>query len=65
MIDENFKSTVKCKAFSNKPKLDADYDVVITGHEIINPNPIVPNFVMYSITTNPLGIEVKRRLKDF
>lgn len=25
----------------------------------------VPNYVLYSITTNPLGVEVKRRLKDF
>jgi len=25
----------------------------------------VPNYVLYSITTNPLAVEVKRRLKDF
>jgi hypothetical protein len=65
VIDETFKATIKCRAFTNKPKLDGDYEVVVNGHEIINPNPFVPNFVLYTITTNPIGREVKRRLKDF
>lgn len=65
VIDQHFKSSIKCKAFTNQPKLDGDYEITVTGHEIINPNPFVPNHVLYSITTNPVGVEVKRRLKDF
>ncbi len=65
VIDEQFRTTIKCRSFANKPRLDGDYEVVVSGHEIVNPNPFVPNYVLYSITTNPLGVEVKRRLKDF
>lgn len=65
VIDESFKASLKCRSFSNKPRLDGDYEVVVNGHEIINPNPFVPNYVLYTVTTNPLGREVKRRLKDF
>jgi hypothetical protein len=32
VIDENFKATMKCRSFSNKPKLDGDYEVTVTGH---------------------------------
>lgn len=38
--------------------------MVVSGHEVINPNPFVPNYVLFWITTNPLHVEVKRRLKD-
>jgi hypothetical protein len=55
IIEENFKSTLKCRTFSNKPKLDGDYEVVVNGHEVINPNPFVPNYVLYTVTTNPIG----------
>jgi hypothetical protein len=64
-VDETFKASLNCRSFSNKPKLDGDYEVVVNGHEIINPNPFVPNYVLYAITTNPINKEVKRRLKDF
>lgn len=65
VVEESFKTSIKCRAFTNKPRLDGDYEVVVSGHEVINPNPFVPNYVLYTITTNPLGREVKRRLKDF
>jgi hypothetical protein len=32
IIEDNFKATIKCRSFSNKPKLDGDYEVTVTGH---------------------------------
>jgi hypothetical protein len=64
-VEEQFKASIKCRSFSNQPKLDGEYEVTVTGHEVVNPNPFVPNYVLYSISTNPIGVEVKRRLKDF
>jgi hypothetical protein len=56
VVDESFRATVKCRTFANKPKLDQDYEVVVTGHEVVNPNMFVPNYVLYSITINPLAV---------
>ena len=63
-VSETFKTSIRCKSFSNPPKLSGEYEVVVSGHEIINPNPFVPNYVLFRITTNPLNVEVKRKLKD-
>ena len=32
VVGENFKTSIKCRIFSNKPKLENDYEVTITGH---------------------------------
>jgi len=49
----------------NKSRLTGNEDVLISGHEIVNPNVFVPKYVLFYITVNPQNIEVKRRLKDF
>ena len=54
-----------CKKAISKCRLTGKEEVLVSGHEIINPNIFVPKYVLYSLTTNPLNIEVKRRVKDF
>jgi hypothetical protein len=54
-----------CKKIINKSLLNGNEDIVISGHEIHNPNIFVPNYVLYFVVVNPQNIEVKRRFKDF
>lgn len=56
---------MNCKKAVSKCRLTGKEEVTVSGHEIINPNIFVPNYVLYSLTTNPLNVEVKRRMKDF
>lgn len=53
---DELRGTIPCKMFQNKPKLAGDYEIVVNGHEIVNPNIFVPNFVLYTLTTNPLNV---------
>jgi hypothetical protein len=32
IIEEFFKATLKCRSFSNKPRLDGDYEIIVNGH---------------------------------
>ena len=65
-IFETIRENIPCRKINPKKVLTTSSPyVVIENHEIISPSMFLPNYVLYVIKVMPLGVEIKRKYKDF
>jgi len=63
--DDLFDKVPCRKVITRSLLINSHAEMHITGHEVVKTNMFVPDHVVYSLTTTPMNIEVKRRFKDF
>ena len=66
MVQEDWQDVVKCiKAKTRQLALKTGLEVVITGHEVVNRNLFMSDYVRYFVSTPALNSEVKRKYNHF
>jgi hypothetical protein len=66
VVQEEFYDIIPCaKAHTRSLFNTNNVDIVITGHEIVNRNFFVPDYVLYHILTKGLNVQVKRKYAHF
>lgn len=66
VVHEEFYDIIPCaKAHTRTLFNTPNVDIVITGHEIVNRNFFVPDYVLYHLLTKGLNIQVKRKYAHF
>ena len=66
MVKEDFFDNIPCiKAKVRSVLAEPSITVEVTGHEIASRSFVLPSYVLYTIVTKPLNVEVKRKYTYF